>query len=866
MSAAAVLARETFTTSRLLEFTSRKELAAQTGTEPDAWPLMVVKELIDNALDACEEAVSAPVIHVTVARGRIRVRDNGPGIPASTVASILNFGTRTSSREAYVACDRGRQGNALKAVVAVPFALSGEEGRVEIMACGIRHEIAFTVDRIAQEPAIDHRQHPVSVRTGTSITVCWPESAWSELAAAGADFLPIIERFAALNPHLSICATWVDALRSAPTSVVGAGTQQSRRERWAREAADPGWTKWTPSAPTCPHWYRPADLERLAGAFLSHDRQRKTVRLLRDFVGQFNGLAGTAKRKEILAALGLQRAPLQGLLKGAEFDHDLVSRLLQAMQAAARPIKPEKLGPLGRAAVEKVLEACGGDPETFRYKLLKGVDDGVPWVAEAAFAYRPDEVERELICGLNWSPALDPTGDHFRLDYDLGANFCGPDEPIVVLAHLICPRPEFLDRGKTSLARHSPGFGAVRGAVEQVTKDWTKQRLAEIRDYSRERKRDERLKAQRAPQPISIKDVILAHLAEAIRETSGHGQYEFGERQLFYALRPIVQREAGKALVLGTFKAILTEYENQHGDIPGMYRKPRGYLYHPHVAEEIPLGTVNVRNYERPFWTFNKLVYCEKEGFLGNLRKIGWPERHDCALATTEGFTTRAIRDLIDMLSESPEPITVYCVHDADAYGTMIYQTLQEETKIRPRRKIEVVNLGLELWEAVELGLAVEDFPRGKHDRPVADYVKTRPDGQRWARHLQTERVELNEMRPAQFIAWITGKLEAVGIGKVIPPADFTEVVLREHARNLVKTRLTQELTKRAKIEARVAKIMRAIEWPDWPTKDAIRKTIERGLKREPEQRWSEPLYSLATKIATPLLRAIISNLDGPAS
>jgi hypothetical protein len=109
---AVAVQRATFTTSRLLEFCSLKELVAQTGTSPDAWPMMVVKELVDNALDACEEHGVAPVIHVTVARNRIRVRDNGPGIPPATVASILDFATRTSSREAYVAPDRGRQGNA----------------------------------------------------------------------------------------------------------------------------------------------------------------------------------------------------------------------------------------------------------------------------------------------------------------------------------------------------------------------------------------------------------------------------------------------------------------------------------------------------------------------------------------------------------------------------------------------------------------------------------------------------------------------------------------------------------------------------------------------------------------------------------
>ncbi len=50
------LARVTLSTSRLLDFCNRKELIAQTGHQPDAWPLVILKELIDNALDACEEA------------------------------------------------------------------------------------------------------------------------------------------------------------------------------------------------------------------------------------------------------------------------------------------------------------------------------------------------------------------------------------------------------------------------------------------------------------------------------------------------------------------------------------------------------------------------------------------------------------------------------------------------------------------------------------------------------------------------------------------------------------------------------------------------------------------------------------------
>src|SRR5205807_2801344 len=137
-----------------------------------------------------------------------------------------------------------------------------------------------------------------------------------------------------------------------------------------------------------------------------------------------------------------------------------------------------------------------------------------------------------------------------------------------------------------------------------------------------------------------------------------------------------VRNELDKELTTQNFTNIITDYENGNGEIEGMYREPRGSIYHPHRRETITLGTLMVEEYERPSWTFNKLVYIEKEGFSEALKDDGWPERHDCALISSKGFSTRAARDLIDKLAKHDEPVKVFCAHDADAAGSMIYQTL----------------------------------------------------------------------------------------------------------------------------------------------------------------------------------------------
>jgi DNA topoisomerase VI subunit B len=59
---APTLGRTTFRSGRLLDFCSRKELIAQTGHREDQWPLVALKELVDDALDACEDAGIAPVV------------------------------------------------------------------------------------------------------------------------------------------------------------------------------------------------------------------------------------------------------------------------------------------------------------------------------------------------------------------------------------------------------------------------------------------------------------------------------------------------------------------------------------------------------------------------------------------------------------------------------------------------------------------------------------------------------------------------------------------------------------------------------------------------------------------------------------
>jgi hypothetical protein len=220
---------------------------------------------------------------------------------------------------------------------------------------------------------------------------------------------------------------------------------------------------------------------------------------------------------------------------------------------------------------------------------------------------------------------------------------------------------------------------------------------------------------------------------------------------------------------------------------------------------------------------------------------VRWGERHDCALMSSKGFTTRAPRDLVDKLAEHGEPITIFCVHDADAAGTMIHQTFQEETKARGARKITIVNLGLEAWEGIAMGLEVENVDAGERRKPVAAYVRERTD-QDWEDWLQTHRIETNAMSTPQFIEWLDDKLAPYS-GKLIPPGEVVAAELNRRIENKVRAAVTERILREANFEGQVAATLSPIKRP---TATVLERGIKRMFKQKPDREWRDHIETMA--------------------
>ena len=175
-------------------------------------------------------------------------------------------------------------------------------------------------------------------------------------------------------------------------------------------------------------------------------------------------------------------------MNGNDLDRGMVDRLLDAMQANSKPVKPAMLGIIGREHFKQRFAQLGCEMESFDYRKSRRTTDGMPWVVETAFGWCRDADGRRLVTGVNWSPGI---VNPFRA---LGARHEPRHDPQPAAgrpgrAGDLRPARR-LPAGRVHRPRQVGGGGgamkadAIIGAVEGVTKKWAKQRKAEERAAS----------------------------------------------------------------------------------------------------------------------------------------------------------------------------------------------------------------------------------------------------------------------------------------------------------------------------------------------------------------------------------------------
>lgn len=593
------------------------------------------------------------------------------------------------------------------------------------------------------------------------------------------------------------------------------------------------------SGKTHPHWY---DSDSFHNLCLS----TPTEILVADFLRYFEGLKNN-QIKEFAQELSNQSI--------SALNREDSDELLGKMREIVPEFKTKKLGAVGKLDFFSAYQLLQSE---FSLKTTKGnFDAQIPVIIEAFAAIQSEESNQFFV---NKTPITGEVSISF-FDKKLLIFGCGLNRTIEtklkqnpkIWLNIITPYMPIVSNGK------EPDLSILEDAIAETIQKVSNQ-------LERQRKQIQaslNISVEKLP---SQKQVVLENLEAGIAKASGEGQYRYSLRQLYYALRPFVIEHTGKELKYANFNNIITDYEHDTGrDLEGIYRDERGVLLHPHTHYEVRLGTRTVEKYSRPLFNFNKILYSEKEGFFEILKDAGFCEKHDCALLTSKGFASRAARDVIDMLAETEEELIFFCIHDADISGTLIYETLQGATKARPERKVKIINLGLEPWEGMAMGLEVESLEK-KSRKNAAPYVKAYDEQSidktpfeynnqyletNWAEWLKSYRVELNAMDTPTFIDWLDKKVSAYDNGKVIPNEQYLKHEAQQNLESNLKASLREEILKQLNIEERVLKQLGEI-LPDIEQKIqtmTFEKNVREDLSEEPIQSWSDSFQSILQEI-----------------
>jgi DNA topoisomerase-6 subunit B len=164
-----------------------------------------VKEAVDNALDATEEAGIAPDIYVEIAEVgdyyRLVVEDNGPGITKEQIPKVfgkLLYGSRFHAREQ----SRGQQGIGISAAVLYSQLTSGKPAKITSRTQG-------SADAQYAELVIDTDTNEPGIRAERSASWDRPHGTRIELEMEGnmrarGQLHDYIKQTAVVNPHARI--------------------------------------------------------------------------------------------------------------------------------------------------------------------------------------------------------------------------------------------------------------------------------------------------------------------------------------------------------------------------------------------------------------------------------------------------------------------------------------------------------------------------------------------------------------------------------------------------------------------------------------------------------------------------------------
>ena len=401
---------------------------------PTRGVITTIKEAVDNALDACEEAQVLPDIYISIRKTgtdifRIIVEDNGPGIVPGQIPFVfgkLLYGSRFHQ----IRQTRGQQGIGISAAVLYAQLTTGLPtvviSRTDAKQPAHRFEVQIKIE--TNEPDVIRKEEFAWDRIhGTRVQI-----EFKSTMSAKKKLLEYLRYTSVVNPHARFRVELDD--------------ESFTFERVSQEVI---------ACPVAiqphPHGIEFGQLKRMSEA---------SDQKLQDFLVEGFSRVGKKTAQEMV-----EKAGLKGNVKARSLSADQLKALLAAMQEVAVPAPPttQCLSPIGEELVRRGLDKEFQMDFVAARTRPSSVFSGHPFMVEAAIGYGgrlPIEGNATILRFANRVPlmyqqgACAITGCIANVNwkaYTIGQQGL-PQGPVLILVHVASTNVPFTSESKDAIA------------------------------------------------------------------------------------------------------------------------------------------------------------------------------------------------------------------------------------------------------------------------------------------------------------------------------------------------------------------------------------------------------------------------------
>lgn len=818
--------RRFHTDTRTSENFTKKGLETLTGVNTSSWITYMVKELVDNSLEACDK----PDIEITAKldiADRVEsfsVRDNGRGISEEQISKIFcdieRFG---GTKRHYKLLTRGNQGNALMTVLGIQNLLNS---RLRIQSNDALYTVNVkTNDLLGTPEVVIEKEQAEEDISGLEVNLDLSNNTEYRVGDVF-DIKNTFFNFIELNPHVNFRLNTIAYDERTDSYKFECNGDKDNKLNLGKNNTT-GKVIWFSSQDFLDRFKADVRVNRNIGLlewiqeFCDLSSRRKATSVLKKFnsengsfdkIGNFFSENGQVKNNEAISLYqkmckATKRFSESGLDKtlGSIGQEGMKHGLIESLKLSG---KYEDVKKIVDASVQRGLKikdiddlivyySKGEIAETnkvipFYFELI-----AIPLSKEKTFSYYR-KIEETF--GINQSFIYDTPSVDLQLKHKNGKEktYSSIREPFYrlgygfkVVCNLMCPTVDFKTKGKQGFDT-TPFTETITEVVGKAVRKIERDIIPALNKLNESEEDYEETELLNKAYKGFIKDFVFDNFMNVYKKATNNGRYTITQRQFYYAMRPLFLNTIEKRgyeytwdskahkkkkleLEYSTFCSYIDDYEVNILGERIIFKKDRGFFVEPHSGRNINLGTESVRRYYPDLRQYNNLLFVEKSGFYELLHKdFELTKRYDIGLINSEGYANNATRDLIEKIQREKPDIKLYVLTDFDIDGLGIAKNVKEADDLS----------AVDIFDCERLGVTLEDIRLYDLSTEPVEYAKSKlselenryNDGEISKEVYEFlkagQRVEINAFTPVELKEYLEAKFKEAGIEKLKPESE----------------------------------------------------------------------------------------------